>query len=222
MTIYVGYDSREDVAYRVLKSSIKRQSSRRIQPLIQSQLRESGIYTRDVDVLASTEFSFTRFLTPLLNGYDGWALFIDCDMLFIESPDKLFELADDKYAVMCVKHDYIPKSTIKMDGKTQHLYPRKNWSSVMLFNCSHPSNQRLTREVVNTESGAFLHQMQWLKDEEIGELPKEWNWLVGWHKEPEDGTPKLLHYTEGGPWFKGYEDCEYADEWNHELSVLYK
>jgi lipopolysaccharide biosynthesis glycosyltransferase len=190
--------------------------------LIQSQLRESGIYTRDVDVLASTEFSFTRFLTPLLNGYDGWALFIDCDMLFIESPDKLFELADDKYAVMCVKHDYIPKSTIKMDGKTQHLYPRKNWSSVMLFNCSHPSNQRLTREVVNTESGAFLHQMQWLKDEEIGELPKEWNWLVGWHKEPEDGTPKLLHYTEGGPWFKGYEDCEYADEWNHELSVLYK
>jgi lipopolysaccharide biosynthesis glycosyltransferase len=190
--------------------------------LIQSQLRESGIYTRDVDVLASTEFSFTRFLTPLLNGYDGWALFIDCDMLFLESPDKLFELADDKYAVMCVKHDYIPKSTIKMDGKVQHLYPRKNWSSVMLFNCSHPSNQRLTREVVNTGSGAFLHQMQWLKDEEIGELPKEWNWLVGWHKEPEDGTPKLLHYTEGGPWFKGYEDCGYATEWNSELSVLYK
>lgn len=222
MTIYVGYDSREDLAYRVLKSSIKRQSSRRIQPLIQSQLRESGIYTRGVDVLAATEFSFTRFLTPLLNGYDGWALFIDCDTLFLESPNKLFELADDKYAMMCVKHDYSPKSTTKMDGKVQHLYPRKNWSSVMLFNCSHPSNQKLTRDVVNSATGSFLHQMQWLKDEEIGELPKEWNWLVGWYKEPEDGTPKLLHYTEGGPWFKGYEECEYASEWNAELSALYK
>lgn len=222
MVIYVGYDSREDVAYRVLKSSIKRQCDRRIVSLIQSQLRESGIYTRDVDVLASTEFSFTRFLTPLLNGYDGWALFIDCDMLFLESPNKLFELADDKYAVMCVKHDYNPTSTIKMDGKVQHLYPRKNWSSVMLFNCSHPSNQKLTRDIVNSESGAFLHQMQWLKDEEIGELPKEWNWLIDWYKEPEDGTPKLLHYTEGGPWFKGYEDCAYADVWKRELSALYK
>lgn len=222
MTIYVGYDAREDVAYRVLKSSIKKQCDRRIQPLIQSQLRESGIYTRDVDVLAATEFSFTRFLTPLLNGYDGWALFIDCDMLFLESPDKLFELADDKYAIMCVKHNYNPKSTTKMDGKVQHLYPRKNWSSVMLFNCAHPSNKKLTQDVVNSATGSFLHQMQWLKDEEIGELPKEWNWLVGWYKEPEDGTPKLLHYTEGGPWFKGYEVCEYAGEWNAELSALYK
>lgn len=222
MTIYIGYDSREDAAYRALKSSIRKLSTRRIHKLVQSELREIGVYTRGVDTLASTEFSFTRFLTPLLNGYDGWALFIDCDMLFLESPDKLFELADDKYALMCVKHDYNPTSTTKMDGKTQHLYPRKNWSSVMLFNCGHPSNQRLTRDVVNSESGAFLHQMKWLNDEEIGELPHEWNWLVGWYKEPEDGTPKLLHYTEGGPWFKGYESCEYADDWNHELHALYK
>ena len=222
MTIYIGYDSREDVAYRVLRSSIKRQCDRRIVPLVQSQLRADGIYTRDVDVLASTEFSFTRFLTPILNGYDGWALFVDCDMLFLESPDKLFEVADDKYALMCVKHDYNPTTTVKMDGKAQHLYPRKNWSSMMLFNCGHPSNQRLTREVVNSAPGSFLHQMKWLDDEEIGELPHEWNWLIGWYKEPEDGHPKLLHYTEGGPWFKGYEECEYAEAWNREFSALYK
>ena len=92
----------------------------------------------------------------------------------------------------------------------------------MLFNCGHPSNQRLTRDVVNSESGAFLHQMKWLDDEEIGELPHEWNWLVGWYKEPKDGHPKLLHYTEGGPWFKGYEDCEYAEVWNREFGALYK
>lgn len=222
MTIYIGYDQREDDAYRVVCSSIRRQCDRRIVPLVQSQLRDIGLYTRPVDHLASTEFSFTRFLTPMMNGYDGWALFIDCDMLFLESPDRLFDLADDKYAVMCVKHDYRPTSTIKMDGKTQHLYPRKNWSSVMLFNCAHPSNRNLTVDVVNTESGSFLHQMKWLKDEEIGELPKEWNWLAGWYKEPDDGAPKLIHYTEGGPWFSGYEDCEYAAEWKREFDALYK
>lgn len=220
MTIYVGYDQREDIAYRVAVSSIKRQSNRKVVPLIQSELRAEGIYTREVDTMASTEFSFTRFLTPMLNEYNGWALFVDCDVLFLESPDKLFDLADDRYAIMCVKHDYTPSSTIKMDGKPQHLYPRKNWSSVMLFNCAHASNAKLTQDVVNNESGSFLHQMKWLADEEIGELPHEWNWLVGWYKEPQDGSPKLIHYTEGGPWFKGYEQCEYADLWNREFPLI--
>ena len=220
MTIYVGYDQREDVAYQVVKSSIERLSNRKVTPLVQSKLRNDGIYTRSVDILSSTEFSFTRFLTPYLNEYSGWALFIDCDTLFIESPDSLFSLADDRYAVMCVKHNYIPEKMIKMDGKIQHLYPRKNWSSVMLFNCSHPSNKNLTLDVVNKESGSYLHQMKWLSDDEIGELPVEWNWLVGWYKEPLDGNPKLLHYTEGGPWFLNYKKCEYAELWMEEFHKL--
>jgi lipopolysaccharide biosynthesis glycosyltransferase len=209
MKIYIGYDPREEDAYRVAERSAGCQTI----PLVQSELRYRGFYTRPIDPLSSTEFSFTRFLVPFLNNYEGWALFVDCDVLFLEAPEKLFDLADDKYAVMCVKHDYAPTAKTKMDGQAQHLYPRKNWSSVMLFNCKHPSNRALTPNVVNSESGSFLHQMKWLKDEEIGELPKEWNWLVGWYKEPEDGSPKLLHYTEGGPWFSGYEDCEYSEIW---------
>ncbi len=209
MKIYMGYDSREQDAYDVAERS----TGTKVLPLIQSDLRAQGMYSRPVDDMASTEFSFTRFLVPHLNGYEGWALFVDCDVLFLESPRELFNLADDKYAVQCVKHDYVPASKTKMDGKVQHLYPRKNWSSVMLFNCAHLSNRVLTPELVNSATGSFLHQMKWLKDEEIGELPKEWNWLVGWYREPEDGHPKLLHYTEGGPWFKGYENCEYSDVW---------
>jgi len=209
MKIYIGYDSREDDAYIVAEKS----AGCDVTPLVQSDLRNQRIYTRPVDPLSSTEFSFTRFLVPYLNDYKGWALFVDCDVLFLDTPNKLFDLVDDKYAVMCVKHNYNPTSTTKMDGKVQHQYPRKNWSSVMLFNCSHPSNRILTPETVNSSSGSFLHQMKWLNDEEIGELPKQWNWLVGWYKEPDDGVPKLLHYTEGGPWFKGYENCEYSEVW---------
>lgn len=210
MVIYIGYDTREDIAYRVAKSSI---TGYEVKPLVQQQLRNQGLYWRHIDTLASTEFSFTRFLIPELQQFKGWALFVDCDVLFLNNPKELFDLADDRYAVMCVKHNYIPTNQTKMDGKIQHQYPRKNWSSVMLFNCSHPSNKALTKQLVNSASGQFLHRLQWLVDSEIGELPHEWNWLVGWYKEPKNGKPKLLHYTEGGPWFSDYANCEYADLW---------
>jgi lipopolysaccharide biosynthesis glycosyltransferase len=222
--IYIGYDTREDTAYRVAKHSA---SNHMVTPLIQTALRSSGCYWREPDKLASTEFSLTRFLVPYLNNYKGWALFIDCDVLFLEDPQNLFDLADNKYAMMCVKHNYNPHTTIKMDGKQQHLYPRKNWSSVMLFNCCHPSNLKLTPQLINTETPAYLHRMSWLRDSEIGELPLAWNYLVGWYNEQEHGKPKLLHYTEGGPWFENYKDCEYADEWtrayeNFNLSSTYR
>ena len=210
MVIYIGYDAREDIAYRVAKSSA---AGHEVKPLVQQQLREQGLYWRDVDTLASTDFSFTRFLVPELQQFKGWALFVDCDVLFLNNPKELFDLADDRYAVMCVQHDYTPTATVKMDGKTQHLYPRKNWSSVMLFNCAHPSNKVLTKQLVNTATGQYLHRLSWLTDNEVGALPHEWNWLVGWYKEPQDGKPKLLHYTEGGPWFSNYTNCEYADLW---------
>ena len=136
-------------------------------------------------------------------------------VLFLDDVKKLFDQRNDKYAVMCAQHDYTPKEGVKMDGKAQTIYPRKNWSSMMLINCGHPSNLNLTDQLVNDEykTGAYFHRFSWLQDREIGKLSHEWNWLVGWYKEPEDGTPSALHYTEGGPWFKEYYNCEYNKEW---------
>ena len=220
MKVFVGYDPREDIAYQVCKHSIvSRNEKIEVRPLIQKELREQGYYDRPIDKLASTEFTFTRFLVPELCNFNGWAVFMDCDMILQTDIAELFAQADDKYAVMCVKHDYTPKEGTKMDGKAQTVYPRKNWSSVMLFNCGHPSNQNLNVELVNDPdiTGKYLHRFSWLKDEEIGELKPEWNWLAGWYKEPDDGKPKLIHYTEGGPWFENYRTCKYHVAWKKEL-----
>jgi hypothetical protein len=120
---------------------------------------------------------------------------------------------DPKYAVLCVQHDYKPKETTKMDGVPQSAYPRKNWSSFMLFNCAHPSTRQLTPEVVSRETGAYLHRMQWAKDEEIGALPTGWNWLEGWYDKPAQGYPQAVHHTRGGPWFAEWHNVDYAAEW---------
>ena len=230
LRIYVGWDSREDIAYQVCKQSILDHASVpvKIIPLKQDDLRKKGLYDRPIDAMASTEFTFTRFLVPLLNGFQGWALFIDCDFVFLDDVKKLFDQADNKYAIMCAQHDYTPKEGTKMDGKTQHIYPRKNWSSMMLMNCGSYTNGVLGKGLVNDslKTGAYFHRFSWVPDAEIGELSHEWNWLVGWYKEPKDGKPKALHYTEGGPWFKEYENCEYALEWykakNNYLTDAYK
>jgi lipopolysaccharide biosynthesis glycosyltransferase len=217
--IYIGWDSREDIAYTVAAHSMELMSRDvSIQPLKQHELREEGIYTRSVDKLGSTEFTFTRFLVPYMNDYNGWALFTDCDVLALDDMNKLFELADDKYAVMCVKHDYTPSETVKMDGQQQSIYPRKNWSSVVLWNCAHPSNSVVTPELVNTESGMYMHRFMWLKDEEIGEIPYQWNYLSDWYQ---TNDPKLVHFTEGGPWFEEYSNCEYSKEWKDILCLKY-
>ena len=222
MKVYVGYDTREDIAYQVCEHSIKRRNGRtEIIPLKQKDLREKGIYYREVDKLASTEFTFTRFFIPYLNDYKGWAVFCDCDFVWRISPTELEQYCDDSKAVVCVQHDYKPKEGLKMDGQVQLVYPRKNWSSMVLWNCGHPKNKALTPELLNTESGKFLHRFSWLNDSDIGTLPPTYNWLVGWYQEPQDGTPKILHYTQGGPWFDGYRDCEYADVWKKEVINLF-
>lgn len=222
--IFIGWDSREDIAYQVAKQSILKHATIPVEiiPLKQKQLRKDGWYSRPVDALASTEFTFTRFLIPELVEHTGWALFIDCDFVFLDDVKKIFDQADEQYAVMCAQHDYTPKESIKMDGQVQHLYPRKNWSSMMLINCGHSSNLKLTKAIVNDPSvtGAYLHRFSWLDDSEVGQLSHEWNWLVGWYKEPDDGSPKALHYTEGGPWFTQYENCEYANEW-YKIKIEY-
>lgn len=202
--------------------SLKRRATRPIEiaPIKLHDLRSRGVYWRAEDPLASTEFTFSRFLTPLLADFQGWALYFDCDFLWLADVAQLFDLADVKKAVYCVQHDYRPPETTKMDGRVQTLYPRKNWSSLMLFNCDHPSVRKLTPDVVNTETGSHLHRFQWVADQDIGALPEEWNWLEGWTKRPEMGTPKAVHFTRGGPWFERWRTVEYAEAWRAEQAAL--
>jgi len=220
LNIFIGYDTREDIAYQVCAHAIlKNTPNSNVQPLVLQDLKNKKLYWRDTDKLGSTEFTFSRFLIPYLVDYKGWALFCDSDIIYQKDLNELFALTDDKYAVMCVQHDYTPKEGLKMDGKKQTIYPRKNWSSVVLWNCAHPSNRQIDLNIVNDPetTGAYLHRFSWLKDEEIGSIPVEWNWLVGWYKEPEDGKPKGIHYTEGGPWFENYRNCEYHKIWKEYL-----
>ena len=222
MKVYVGWDSREDIAYQVCQHSIKRKDpDAEVIPLKQNDMRQDGIYTRAVDKLASTEFTFSRFFVPYLNDYKGWAVFCDCDFVWRVPTTELEQYCDDSKAVVCVQHDYKPKESRKMDGQVQTVYPRKNWSSMVLWNCGHPKNKILTPELLNSESPKFLHRFSWLDDSDIGSLPHVYNWLVGWYKEPQDGIPKILHYTEGGPWFDGYRECDYADVWKKEVINLF-
>lgn len=122
---------------------------------------------------------------------------------------------------MVVQHEYDVEEGIKMDGQVQLPYPRKNWSSMMLWNCSHPKNQALDLETVNTASPSFLHRFEWLEDDEIGALDHCWNWLVGWYGTSSAMEPKILHYTQGGPWFEETRNCEFDHVWKQELINLY-
>jgi lipopolysaccharide biosynthesis glycosyltransferase len=213
--IYIGWDSREPVAADVCKYSLIDTASVPVNPVYikQQDLREAKVYSRPVDAMASTEFTFTRFLVPYLNAFKGWAVFVDCDTLWLDDVKDLIALADSKYAVQVVHHDYTPAAGLKMDGKPQYAYPKKNWSSVVLWNCGHAANRVLTPDYINQASPSHLHRFEWLQDKHIGELPLAWNWLVGWYRLHRDGKPSLLHYTEGGPWFEQTKNCEFADLW---------
>lgn len=219
--VFIGYTSSQDILFRVSKNSIERRSNGvKCFPIIQSALRELGIYSRDQDKLGTTEFSITRFLTPWLAGYDGWVLFCDNDTLALEDINTLFKLTDDRYALMCAKHNHQPTNAIKLNDQPQSVYPRKNWSSVVLWNCNHPKNKIITPDYVNEASPMHLHRFLWLDDDDIGEFSHEWNWLVDWYDSSSDGEPKLLHYTDGGPYFKNYQNCSYSKEWLAEYELL--
>ncbi len=228
-SIWIGYDSREAEAFTVCRESIRlRMSSRApISGLILRALRNDGLYYRPTeyrpsaadkpvlwDVISdapmSTEFAISRFLVPTL-AKRGWALFMDCDMLALTNVSRLFDKLDPSKAAYCVKHRHDSGCPTKMDGQLQQFYARKNWSSFMVFNCEHPSNKVLTVEMANTLPGRDLHRFCWLKDEEIGELDPSWNFLVG-YTDPAI-QPKIIHWTSGGPWFKEYENVDYADVW---------
>ena len=221
---FIGYDSKEDIAYRVCKSSLLKNCSIDINviALKQFELRSKNLYYRTVDPLASTEFTYTRFLVPSLMNYNGWAVFCDCDLLFLEDVNNLFKNLKEDKAIYCVKHDYSPSEKHKMDGQKQTIYPRKNWSSFIVFNCSHPSNKKLTVEEANKQPGSFLHQFKWLKDDEIGSLDERWNWLEGWTSKHNKTSPFAIHYTRGGPWFEEWQDVEFADLWIKEKNNYLK
>lgn len=212
---YVGYDSHEDIAFQIAKFSLERNSSVPVKviPLKRDELRAQGLYTRSQDPKQSTEFTYSRFFVPYLNGYKGWALFADDDFLWLGDVADLFAKADDRYAVMCVKHDYAPKANVKLAGRKQEPYPRKNWSSMVLFNCGHEANSKLDLTMVNTKSGSFLHRFSWIEDSLIGELDHKWNFLVEWYTPETIKLPHAIHYTEGGPWFPDYRTTEYAENW---------
>lgn len=232
LTIVGGYDPREVIGAAVCQFSILRRASMpvRIIPLAERPLRLSGLYCRQherrdcklYDAISAapmaTDFAISRFLTPhLADG--GWALFCDfADMLFLADVAELFALADDRYAVMVVKHDHRPREEEKMDGQLQTSYPRKNWSSLVLFNCDHPANKALTLETVNTATGRDLHSFFWLQDDLIGELPAEWNHLVG--VQPDNPAAKVLHYTLGIPTLPGYAKGPRADDWWQERAAM--
>lgn len=208
--VFIGYDGRETVSLSVLSHSIHARASRpvSIAPVMLSQLE--GVFQRERHPLQSTDFSFSRFLTPYLSDYTGWSVFMDCDMLMLDDIAKLWTLRDERYAVMVVKHDHVPKEDHKFLNEPQSRYAKKNWSSVMLFN--NARCRALTPDYVSTASGLELHQFKWLgNDNLIGALPDRWNHLVGYNAPRQDAA--LVHYTLGGPYFEPYRNCEYSEKW---------
>lgn len=229
--IYIGYDPREDAAYKVCKNSILSRATGDVRVLALALPNITDIFTRPIEerdgklwcpiseAPMSTEFAISRFAVPFLED-KGWHLFMDCDMICTTDIQELFALADNRYAVMVVKHKQETGSDTKMDGQVQTYYSRKNWSSVVLWNCEHPAHKRLTLNDLNSWPGRDLHAFKWLEDEEIGELPKEWNHLVGVN--PPNPDAKIIHYTLGGPWFKDWgvkyeEDKQWLQEHQNSL-----
>lgn len=207
--VFIGYDHVEEIAFHTCVSSIIRHATQPVAITPVSLQSLGGLMTRPRDPRQSNEFSFSRFLVPHLCEYQGWAIFMDCDIVLTADIAKLWDLRNPEYAIQVCQHDYVPRDSVKYLGNAQLAYPRKNWSSVMLFN-----NRRckaLTPNYVNTASGLALHRFQWLRDEAIGALPLEWNWLVGEY--PENSGAAAYHFTVGGPWFREYEGTDHASIW---------
>jgi len=217
MKVFVGYDPQQHEAYQVCKYSIlKHCKTATVVPLVQAQLKQLGLYWRKPDPLASTEFTYTRFLVPKLQSYSGWALFMDLDFLWLSSVEEVFALKDPQYAVQVVKHLHQPSNNTKMNNQPQTSYPKKNWSSLVLWNCNYPKNC-ITAKQVSENPASWLHQFQWLQDHEIGSLPEAYNHLVGYS----NADPKALHYTDGGPWFKNYPNSPHNKLWiNYKQEML--
>ena len=212
--LFIGYDPREAVVYHVCANSVIRHAS---QPLALTPLALFNLGYRERHRDGINQFIYSRFLVPQLMDFHGWALYIDGDMLLRADIAELWALRDDSKAVLCVQHDYRTKMREKYLGAKNEDYPRKNWSSVVLWNCAHPANRALTTAFVEGATGAQLHRFTWLSDDLIGSLPKVWNWL------PDELGPnpqaKLLHWTLGAPCFHEFADAPMAEEWHREREL---
>lgn len=210
--VYIGYDPREAIAYHTCANSIIRNSSRpvAIVPIALNLFKEYNETHTD----GSNHFIYTRFLVPYLNDFTGHAIFIDGDMIVRGDIAELWDMRDVTKDVQVVKHDYQTRMTEKYLGAKNENYPRKNWSSVILWNCNSFPNRRLMPDFVQRSSGAELHRFTWLEDARIGELPREWNWLPDEYGPNADA--KLLHYTLGTPCFHEFADTPQGDEWHRE------
>jgi len=208
--MFIGFDQVEAVAYTTLHHSILKYATEpvSITPVVKNQLK--AVHDRPKHPKQSNEFAFTRFLVPYLCDYKGFAIFMDCDFLAMDDIKKLWDQRDARYAVQVVKHNHVPKEKIKYLGNEQTVYERKNWSSLILFN--NEKCGKLTPEYVNTAEGLDLHKFRWLPDDEIGEIDKRWNYLVGYYPHTQDVS--MVHFTEGGPYFDEYKWCDYSGEWN--------
>ena len=229
--VYIGWDDREGEAGIVCRGSIQKRTTidLDIRFLIDRDLRASGVYdrpftqdgTQKIDKRDgrpfSTDFAFTRFLIPDLMDHEGVAIFCDADFLFLSDIRELLALFDPAYAVQVVKHKHVPIESRKMDGVSQAPYLRKNWSSLVMWNCAHPRHGDLTRWMVNHQPGGWLHAFSWLADYEIGELPLSWNWLSGVSDPiPQHPLPNAVHFTLGGPWFNNCAHHPFGDLWLQE------
>ena len=212
INIFIGYDHREAIAYHVCVNSIIRHSSKPVSvtPLALQNMKDYQEKHTD----GSNQFIYSRFLVPHLMEYNGWAIFMDGDMLLRDDIEKLWAQRDESKAVMVVKHDYKTKMTEKYLGAKNENYPRKNWSSVILWNCGHAANKGVTPEFIENATGAQLHRFTWLNDSLIGELPVIWNWLPDEFGANQDA--KLLHYTLGTPSFHDFATTPMGDEWHRE------
>ena len=215
LPLFVGYDPRESAVFTVFNQSVIQHTS---VPVLICPLHQKSL-DFDGQQDGTNAFIFSRYLIPYLMEYEGFAIFCDGDMILRDDLKKLWDLRDPKYAVQVVKHDYKTRHHRKYIGSSIESrnvdYPRKNQSSVMIWNCSHPSNRVLTKELVSEAGGAFLHRFQWLKDDEIGDLPKEWNHLV--REQEHNPEAKLVHFTLGAPGFEHYMRDDYSWEWNAHL-----
>lgn len=210
ITLVVGFDQREAVAYHTFCQSVLEKSSLPVQfiPLAENTL----VGYKETHTDGSNKFIYSRFLTPYLCNFEGWAIFADGDMVCQTDIKQLWDLRDDSKAVQVVQHDYQTKAHKKYLGNKNENYPRKNWSSVILWNCGHPAHRVLTPEFIQKQTGAYLHRFSWLSDAQIGALPREWNWLA---IEYEDNPQaRLVHFTLGTPCFKDYADTAMADIWH--------
>jgi len=205
----VGFDQREAIAYHTFVQSVIDKSTIPVKFLPLNMNALSSYNETHTD--GSNQFIYSRFLVPYLLNFKGWAIYADGDMVCVEDIKKLWDLRDANYAVQVAKHNYKTKIQNKYWGNKNENYPRKNWSSLILWNCEHPSHKVLTPEFIEKQSGAFLHRFSWINDDEIGELKKEWNWLAMEYEEKKE--IHLIHYTIGTPCFEEYENTSLASYW---------